>query len=219
MAPVDLGIHRALSLRLELVEGARSVPPIATDLSVAPGLEVAEVRAWRGEAERVDLVCAAGPAFGWVSGFQRPIFDAASAMVRRHTSVPRLTIGEIVGGPPFEQRYRGEALAGRHWLGFTGGELVVCSLACRGEPSACAPWLEGAHLVGSDPAVPEPGPLLRIAVAAAEHRQMTVVGALVVSLLFAAIVLWRRPRPDRSVGGGRRNLSAASPTPPPSRRA
>jgi hypothetical protein len=183
-----------LELALALPDGAQPTEPSAVDLSVAPGASLVQTRAWAARGHEVQLVCVAGDAWFWSPGLEAPTLDAASALTRKTLALPSLVTTGVRPGPPFEQSYSGDGVTGRHWLGFAGDQVVVCSLSCRGDGGSCDQLVEGASM--SSEAVPAPGPVLAAATSLAARPQATALGVVAVAVLGAALILWRRPRTE-----------------------
>lgn len=189
-ASLDAG---GLAFVVALPSDAREAEAPTIDMGVAPGATQLLSAGWEGEGVTLAALCVGGDAALWAPGLEGAVLDAASALARKTLRLPTLTSGPITAGPPFEQRYSGEATSGRHWLGFHDGRAVVCSLSCRGETGRCGALVERASMASE--ALPPPGPLLRTATSMAAHPRVTAVGLAVVALLVAGLVLWRRPRP------------------------
>ena len=192
MARVERLDVEGLELAIPLPAEARSSVATEVDLGVAPGLSLAEAEAWRWPGSEAQVTCVVASAWFWTPGLEGPVLDAASAISRKTLALPTLHPEAIRPGPPFEQNYSSDDTKGRHWLGFHGDDVVVCSLTCRGD--ACASLRDGAQMTSDEP--PEPGAILSAATSLAARPRST---ALAVSLLVvgvAAIVLWRRPRPE-----------------------
>lgn len=187
-----------LELTLALPSEAQAVAPPAVDLGVAPGFSLAAAQAWRWPEGEAQAICVTAEAWFWAPGLEGPVLDAASALARKTLALPTLAPDAIRpgSGPPFEQNYRGAATTGRHWLGFRGDRVVVCSLSCGGDSLACARLRDDATMTSE--AAPPPGVILAAATDLAARPRATALGAALIAVGVAALVLWRRPRPELS---------------------
>ncbi|HHH31864.1 MAG TPA: hypothetical protein ENK57_26435 [Polyangiaceae bacterium] len=185
-----------LTLAVPLPDGAEAVAPPDVDMAVAPGFSLVHAAAWRGPDVELKAVCVAGDAWFWAPGLEAPLLDAASALVRKTLGLGTITPGAIRRGPPFEQNYSSHLLKGRHWVGFRGDQMVVCSLGCEGDEVPCEALRDAAAMT-SEPA-PEPGVVLSAMTTAAAHPQASALTMSLAAVAVAAAILWRRPRPEVS---------------------
>jgi hypothetical protein len=190
----------AATLTLAQPEQAAEQPPEALDLSSAPGAHLRLQRAWQAGDLGLRAACLSAPASSWIRGLEEPVLAGASALARKHLGASTLTAGPAEAlGPTLGQRFEAGVGAeprwqGRHLLGFTRDEVLVCTLACEGG-EGCGPWLADAALGGALTTAPAPGWVARLAGGAADHPALgaTALGAALLAAV--GLLLWRRPRP------------------------
>jgi hypothetical protein len=190
---------------------ATSLRPI--DLSRVPGARLVSQAGWHDATTRVFATCAAAPTDRYVSGLEPWIFDQATRLARAAARIDAPSTGRSasrVEGTTTTRRteLEGARVDGRavelvvveHALGFAGPEreAVLCSAVCAGASARCAEVR--IALEGSLVAPPEPGPLARALLWAANQPSAAGALAAFAAGAAAALVVARRPRPPRLDG-------------------
>jgi len=192
------------------LDGAEEALPRALDLGGMAGARVVLHRAFALREVHTTVACVVAPTTFWVPGLEATVLDAASAKVRAGASLATLTPGQVRDGRPMEQGFTGAGpglrASGRHVLGFVGDEadLLVCSAVCvepEGDGSArsgCDGAAAASTVEAAFVGAPSPGPLLRLALAAADSPRGAVAVGLVAGALVIVALLRARPRPGRT---------------------
>jgi len=185
----ELAVTSALQLHVPVPGDATPMTAPAVSLDAMPTAELVIARAWKlGPGGDAAAVCARADASLWIDGLEAPVLDGASALVRKQLDAPALSAGAVVReGLTFVQGFEGHGFVGRHRLGFSAGDAVVCSVVCRGPDCG---WLEQMALRGE--LTPAPAGVLAIA---ARHPRMTLVVAGMLAVVIMVMVVRRRPRP------------------------
>jgi hypothetical protein len=193
--PVEVG--------LDVPPGAVGHPPRDLDLGVAPGARWLARRAWRTADLSIELACAGASAERWVPGLEEPVLAGATVLARQALGAvsagpARLEDGVVAQG--FAGSGGGLEWRGRHVLGLTERDVLVCSVACGAPPGReepCEAAAASLGLAGTRAEAAEPAWWARALLgAAAAPRASIAVGSAAV-LGVVVLVLWRRPRPMR----------------------
>jgi hypothetical protein len=206
--------HEASGVTVSLAfDHAEVQTPRTFEVSGVPSAKTILSAAWAHGAVHVDAVCVQASTRLWVPGLEDVVLDGASGKVRADTGVGGLVVNAAVrDGLVTTQDFAGEGdgmhVAGRHAFGFVGDahELLFCTVLCRGpqDPGArleCSAAAHSATVEASFVGVPERGPLVRAAIAAAEHPGISALAVFAVGLLVVAAVLARRSREELTVAG------------------
>ena len=201
------------TLVLRLPEGAAREPDEALPALAVPslpGARIAARRGWQSSGLTLRAACMAAPAGGWAPGVEEIVLARATQLAREALAgkASPFTVGEqTAAGSGFEQRFEGSlrqggdtlSVRGRHWLGFAGDapDAVVCTAVCT-EPQAasgCEALIVAASRGGTWAEVPPPNVLARTLLLAAEHPHQALGVLVTGSLVVAALIIARRPRP------------------------
>lgn len=208
-----IAIAHGARLHVAVPEGAIGEPESALpviDVSSLPGATVPVRAGFRGPSASVRVVCAMAPSRGWAPGVEQIVMGRASQIARGAIGgeIARFDATDTAPvGLRFEQRFEADVARGteharaigKHVLGFAGEakDAIVCSVVCV-EPEAqqgCRALIDGAKTEGAWVEPPPASVAVHAILMAAERpvEAMAIVGAA--TILIAALVIARRPRP------------------------